>query len=189
MLLTRSLVYCKRIQLGNSHTKEMHRARHGERAGGFVPSPGSPVWQNLRVLTNLDALLSLSSRVFMEALSHSHSQSLATGDWFNLQYLSHPCRCGWMCVYGGVSVGRGTTNWKFQHSNNRVVSWQPAATPRCFAKDTSFERQKTPLSVSTLGKFQGFQDLWVRNWGRPNTGLGKSRLIILINNNSTIINE
>ena len=157
MLLTRSLVYCKRIQLGNSHTKEMHRARHGERAGGFVPSPGSPVWQNLRVFTNLDTLLSLSSRVFMEALSHSHSQSLATGDWFNLQYLSSPYRCGWMCVYGGVSVGRGTTNWKFQHSNNRVVSWQPAATLGALQKTPHLKDKRHLYQSQHLENSKGFK--------------------------------
>ena len=105
-----------------------------------------------RVHGHQEALVTLFPRVFMETALHSHDQF---GDWFNL--LSLPWSIRWV----GLKVPTLKSLGCFY--------WQPVPILRSFPQVSSLTSQKTPFSLSTLRKFQEFQELQARNCGqRPN---------------------
>ena len=129
----------------------------GKGCRGFTPSPGALCSPNLHVLTNLEAVQTLSSLVFMEAPSHSH-------DWLN----------HWLLATDSTSQssplprGRGW-DWQFQLSDHMVDS---RGTQLLALGEVQKSLHQRHLCYSQhLGNSKGFGSC-VRNCGwKPNISL------------------
>ena len=133
--------------------EEMQRARCRERARSFHALLERTTFSITPLVHQREAFLTLSFWVFMEASLHSY-------DWLHhwpgvtdSTFSPSPCP-------GGL---RGGTK-----SSTLLITWlsprETAPILRCGPKVTSITEQKTPLSLSSLGKFQRFQEFCDRNY-------------------------